>query len=127
MLAFTFLAFIKSLAPFANTFAGFMMGYYFPKIAEAIRNRRQFTADRAKYIAKHALQAEIKEIRDSEVFKTRMSEILKTIKEKSHKNETQLRVTYLDTCKTDKHIRKALDERGFDIGSVYDNGMTISW
>jgi hypothetical protein len=127
MLAFTFLAFIKSLAPFMDTFAGFMMGYYFPKIVEAIRKRRQFTADRAKYIAKHALQVEIKETRDSEVFKTRMSEILKTIKEKSYKNETELGVTHLETCKTDQQIRKALGERGFSIGSVYDNGMTIRW
>ena len=127
MLAFTFLTFVKSLAPFVNTFAGFMMGYYFPKIAEAIRNRRQLTADRAKYIAKHALQAETKEIRDSEVFKTRLSEILKTIKEKSHKNETELRVTCVGTCKTDQQIMKALRERGFEIASVYDNGMTIRW
>ena len=127
MLAFTFLACLKSLVPFFNTFVGFLMGYFFPKIVGAINDKRQFTAKKAEYIAKHALLTERKEIRGSEVFKTRMSEILKTIKEKSSKNETELRITHIGSCKTDQQIRKALEERGFNVASVYDNGATIRW
>lgn len=105
-----------------------IMGYFiFSCLVDKTTKAFKFTSTKAEKIAKNALCTERNEIRNSKVFKNRLSEILKTIKERASKNETDLRVTHIEGCKTDKQIRKDLEERGFYIIRVYENGMTIRW
>jgi hypothetical protein len=118
---------LKLLIPLWNFLLGVMVGHFFPKLLKIINDNREFTAKKAEYIARNAIRVEREEIRSSKIFKERLSAILKTIREKSSKHENELRVTNVESCKTDQQIRKALEERGFSIIRAYENGMTIRW
>jgi len=70
-----------------------------------------------------------KKIRKSKAFKVRFKSILNTIKDASEQKETEIVVTNVNTCHTDREIRRALRERNF-YTSIFDeknNTMTVKW
>ncbi len=111
------------------TFAlGLTFGFYLlPLIVEEIKECLLFTSNKAAYIAKNAEKVEKQSIIKSRVFKDRLEEILKTIKERASEEHTSVRITFIDSCKTDKQIRIALKKRGFQSERESDNSLLIYW
>ena len=86
-----------------------------------------FKVKDADYIAKNIERIEKQSIRKSKVFKNRLEEILKNIKERASQECTSLRITSVEGCKTDKQIRLALKERGFQVATTGNNTAIIYW
>jgi len=116
---------------FFPLFTGGMMSGVFilPFIIRKIKLMFTINADQLVLQAEKREKLKSKKIRKSKAFKVRFKSILNTIKDASEQKETEIVVTNVNTCHTDREIRRALRERNF-YTSIFDeknNTMTVKW
>ena len=110
----------------ASLIVGTIIGFLV-HLAGVIEKWIKFSVKDAEYIAQNTEKIEKRAIVKSEVFKNRLKEIIEKIKERAKEEHTSLRITSLESCKTDNQIRVTLRERGFRIERMGDNSLTIYW